>query len=558
MDPSESAQHESTSQAAESKTPSSVSNPEETTSKSSSGSKGLGNVGIVGGATILSRILGLIRDMVFVSLFSRVATDAFAVAFTIPNMLRRLLAEGIISTAFIPVFTSLEQKSKEEQEKTYGAVLGSFFAVLLVVTAAGMFLSPWLAKMFAPGFTDDRLALASYLLGLMFPFLFLVGLASFWVAILNTKKHFAAPALGPVMLNIGIISCAFLLSHFFKGDRAIAAMGIGVLAGGVLQLLLQVFTLTKLNVRIRPTWNPTHPVNREIMLLMAPTLLGLGVYQINMMVSRQLASFLAKGSVTYLYISDRLMELPLGVIAVAFATVNLPTLSRQADAQDWPEFRTTIISGIRNVLFFCVPAALGLLALRRPVIALLFERNKFTYEQVLLCAHIFIPATLGLIFIAILRNLTPSFYAYRDTKTPVKIAFVSLLVNAALSGLFAFLLGMQAQGLTLANACSAIVAVVLSFMLLNKRLNFKASEFSFIWELFPKLLAAGGVMAGLLILGESMVDWKTLNTLWRAALLGGMIAVGSGVYFVLIWKLKVKEGQFFFQKLGRVAGKFKR
>lgn len=535
--------------------PSDVTATPQTTSDDSGKKAGLRAVGIIGIATILSRILGLARDMVFAGLFSKTATDAFAIAFTIPNILRRLLAEGIISTAFIPVFSSIEKEDEDTRNNTYGAVLGTFLLVLVVVTIGGVLLSPWLTRLFAPGFKGAKLELTIFLTGLMFPFLFLVGLASFWIAILHTKKHFTAPALGPVTLNIGIIGCALGLAHFFPGNRAITAMAIGVLIGGSLQLVLQVITLTKMGQRVRPRWEPSHPAIKEISLLMAPTLLGMGVYQVNMMVSRQLGSLLPSGSITYLYLSDRLMELPLGVIAVAFATVNLPTLSRQADDENWDDFRDTLVSGLRNVMFFCIPAAFGLFALREPVIATLFERGRFTYTDVLNCSHVVIPAAFGLIFVAALRNLSPGFYAFKDTKTPVKIAAFSLVTNIALSGLFAFLLGMQAQGLTLANACSALLSVALSLYLLDKRLTFHTEEWSQLTFLIPRLLVSGAIMGTVLWFASSWLPWKSMSIFLRLPSLGALVVAGASIYFFLTWQLKLKETELFVGKLKRITRK---
>lgn len=509
----------------------------------------LRSIGIVSAATMLSRVLGLIRDMVFGALFSRFATDAFSIAFVLPNLLRRLLAEGILSTAFIPVFTGYEDKTEQEKREAYGAVFVMFFLVLLLVTVLGILLAPWLVHLFAPGFQASKRMFTIELTQWMFPFIFLVGITSFWVALLHIKRHFATPALGPVMLNLGIISCALSLRWLFPASQAIKAMAIGVLVGGVLQLILQIWALQKQHISIIPNWKPSHPAIREVALLMAPTLLGLGVYQLNLLISRALASLLPAGSVTYIYYSDRLMELPLGVIAVAFATVNLPTLAAKAEAQQWDDFHKTMVSGIRGVLFLCVPAAFGLFMLREPIIMTLFQRGKFSYLDTMQTVHVFAPAAFGLIFAGMLRNLTPAFYAVKDTRTPVLIAFVSLILNASLAGLLGFALGLNAMGLTLANACSTLGSVLLSLYLLQKKLPY--SFFINVPKISAPLLAASGLMALALWPAVHSFSWNQIGTMARLLWLGALVAGGGAVFVIVAWLLRVEELQHFASKLTR-------
>ena len=506
-------------------------------------------VGIVSTATMLSRVLGLVRDMVFGALFSRFATDAFSIAFVLPNLLRRLLAEGIISTAFIPVFTGYEKKSEEEKREAYGAVFVIFFLVLVLVTVLGILLAPLLVQLFAPGFHAGKRLFTIELTQLMFPFIFLVGITSFWVALLHIKHHFTAPALGPVLLNIGIITCALGLRWLFPASQAIKAMALGVLVGGVLQLVLQIWTLQRKHITFTPIWKPSHPAIGEVATLMAPTLLGLGVYQINLLVSRALASLLPAGSVTYIYYSDRLMELPLGVIAVAFATVNLPTLAAKAEAKHWDDFHSTMTSGIRGVLFLCIPAAFGLFMLREPIIMTLFQRGKFTYLDTMQTVHVFAPAAFGLIFAGMLRNLTPAFYAVKDTKTPVFIAFISLALNASFAGLFGFALGLNAMGLTLANACSTLGSVALSLYLLRRKLPYSFSIN--VPKISMPLLAASGLMTLALWPAVQTFSWNQLTTLTRLFWLGVIVAGGGTVFLAAAWGLKIKEMQQVTRKITR-------
>ncbi len=496
-------------------------------------------IGIVSGATMLSRILGLVRDMVFGALFSRFATDAFSIAFLIPNLLRRLLAEGIISTAFIPVFTGYEDKSEEERQRAYGAVFVVFFITLLGITVLGILLSPWIVRLFASGFSAGKLALTVKLTQWMFPFIFLVSLTSFWVGLLHIRRHFAAPALGPVLLNVGIISCALGLRFLFPQSRIIMAMALGVLLGGVFQLALQVWAARREAITIFPHWDPKHPAIREVVYLMAPTLIGLGVYQLNLLISSSLASFLPTGSVTYIYYSNRLMELPLGVIAVAFATVTLPTLASKAESKEWDSFHKTLEQGIRGVMFLCIPAAFGLFVLREPIIMLLFQRGRFVQADTIATAQVFMPAAFGLIFAGMLRNLTPAFYAVKDTRTPVRIAIISLVLNASLSLLFGFILDMKATGLTLANTCSTIGSMLLSVYYLRHKLPY-SFELS-LGKLSIPLLIGAGAMTAALWPASTMFNWQTMSLLPRIGVLTGLIALGGSLFLGLSWVLGVQE-----------------
>lgn len=498
---------------------------------------------------MLSRMLGLIRDIVFGALFSRFATDAFSIAFLIPNLLRRLLAEGIISTAFIPVFTGYQQQSETEKQRAYGAVLVVFSMVLLAATVVGIIISPWLVPLFASGFTAPKLQLTIELTQLMFPFLFLVGLTSFWTALLHIRRHFTAPALGPVFLNLGIIGCAVSLRFLFPESRTILAMAWGVLVGGILQLVLQIWMARREHVVMQPHWAPKHPAVQEVTGLMMPTLLGLGVYQLNLLISNSLASYLPTGSVTYIYYSNRLMELPLGVFAVAFATVNLPTLATQAENKAWEDFQQTMERGMRGVLFLCIPAAFGLFLLREPIITILFQHGRFVAADTLATAQVFGPAAFGLIFAGMLRNLTPAFYAIKDTRTPVKIAVISLVLNASLSVFFGFVLRWQATGLTLANTCSTLGSVVVSLYYMQR--TFPYSFRLPWWDISRPLLLVSGVMALVLWGGMRPFSWQSQAWWMRVVGLSGLIALGGVTFALGAWWLKIPEMTKLIGKLRR-------
>ncbi len=507
------------------------------------------SVGIVGLATMLSRVAGLARDMIFAALFDRRATDAFFLAFTLPNLLRRLLAEGILSTAFVPVFSGYQEKSEQEQRKAYSAVFTLFVLVLACVTVLCVWAAPWLVKLFAPGFVGEKLQLTIYLTRIVFPFLFLAGVSAFWFGLLHTRGHFAAPALGPVMLNLGMIACALSARWIFPESIAVTAMAVGVLVGGILQWMLQVVAWWRLGIRFGWSWQPKHPAIQEILLLMGPTLIGLGIYQLNLLVSRAFASFLPEGAMTYLYYSDRLTELPLGVIAVAFATVNLPALAARAEKSDWDGFRDVFGFGIRGVIFVCLPAAVGLFVLRKPIVSLLFERGHFTHYDVAECAHIFAPAACGLLFVAMLRNITPGFYALKDTRTPVKIAFLSFVLNAALSWVFAFGFRWEAFGLTLANAATALISVVLSLVALRRRLG-ELPMLGF-WKLAGQVSLASAGMALVLSVGLWWEPYRSLGMVTRLVWMTGVIGLGGGLFLCLAVLFRIPELQRATEKIRR-------
>ncbi len=427
------------------------------------------HIGTVSGLTLVSRLSGLVRDMVFAGLFGAgFAADAFNIAFTIPNIFRRFLAEGAMSIAFVPVFTEYRTThSFEENRRLYDVTLTTFTTILIFVTTAGIVFSPYILKLFAPGFGATKFALAVYLNRLLFPYLFFVGLTALFTGILNTHRHFAAPAAAPILLNAAIIGCALTLSGMVSPP--ITAMAIGVLAGGLLGLLLQVPFLLRRGIRPRPRIEFGHPAVAKMMRLMGPALFGVAVYQVNILVSRALASLLPEGSVTYIYYSDRFLELPLGVFAVAVATVALPSLSEHASAERLDRLKETLGFALRLTLLVCIPAMVWMAICRRPIIATLLERGRFGMSDTLATAHVFLFASLGIWAIAGIRNLVPAFYSLKDTRTPVAIAFAAFLLNAGLGVLLMWPMG--PAGLTLANSISATMDCLLLVYFLRRKIG---------------------------------------------------------------------------------------
>jgi putative peptidoglycan lipid II flippase len=504
------------------------------------------HAGTVSGLTLLSRVAGLVRDMVFAFLFGAGrAADAFNIAFTIPNVFRRLLAEGALSIAFVPVFTEYKAtRSEEESRHLYNVTFTLFLIVLAVMTVVGVAASPALVRLFAPGFEDDKFALTVFLNRLVFPYLFFIGLTSLMIGILHTHRHFAAPAAAPVLLNAAIISAALLLSGVV--EPPITAMAIGVLVGGLLEVLLQLPFVRLKGVRLRLRWDPAHRAVKKMLTLMGPAAFGIAVYQINILVSRALASLLPEGSVTYIYYSDRFLELPLGVFAVAVATVALPSLSEHASLKQMDKLKETLSFALRLTMFVCIPAMVWMAVCREPLIATLLQRGAFSHQDTLATCQVFLMASLGIWAVAGIRNLVPAFYAQKDVKTPVAIAFVAFLTNAG-AGLI-LMWPMGPAGLTLANTISSTLNVVLLCVYLRRKIGPLGGRviLGSVWRVTAASLCAGAAAFPFTRLGL----WTQTGHLGSKVLylsLAGLCGVAA--FFLAAAILRVPELAVFFQRL---------
>ena len=506
------------------------------------------HAGTVSGLTLLSRVAGLVRDMVFAFLFGAGrAADAFNIAFTIPNVFRRLLAEGALSIAFVPVFTEYKStRTEEESRHLYNVTYTLFLIILVVVTLAGVAASSPLVRLFAPGFEADKFELTVYLTRLVFPYIFFIGFTSLLIGILNTHRHFAAPAAAPVLLNAAIIAAALLLSGVV--EPPITAMAIGVLAGGLLEVLLQLPFIRLKGIRLRFRWDPGHPAVKKMLKLMGPAVFGIAVYQINILVSRALASLLPEGSVTYIYYSNRFLELPLGVFAVAVATVALPSLAEHASLKQMDKLKETLGFAMRLTMFVCIPAMVWMAVCREPLISALLQRGAFSHQDTLATSYVFLMASLGIWAVAGIRNLVPAFYAQNDVKTPVIIAFVSFVVNAG-AGL-ALMWPMGPAGLALANTISAAVNVVLLWIYLRKKIGSLGgkSMLASIWR-----VTAASLCAGAAAFPFSTQDvWALDGHLGSKVLWLGLAGLcGMTAFFVVAAILRVPELSVFFKRLRR-------
>lgn len=497
----------------------------------------------VGSNTFLSRVLGFVRDLVVARIFGADAgTDAFFVAFKIPNFMRRLFAEGAFSMAFVPVLNEYKEKRGFEALRSYvDAVAGTLGAVLLVITVLGVLGAPLVILIFAPGFGRDaqQLALATEMLRLTFPYLLFLSLTAFAGGILNTYERFGIPAFTPVLLNVVMILCAVYLAPLM--ERPIVALAWGVFIGGIVQLLFQIPFLRRLRLLPRPRLAPRDPGVRKTLRLMVPALVGVSVGQISLLLDTLLASFLVTGSISWLYYSDRLMEFPLGILAVALGTVILPRLSQRHSADDPVAFSRTLDWALRWVLLLGVPSAVGLLVLAGPMIATLFHSSEFGAADVEKARLSLMAYALGLVGFMGIKVLAPGYYARQDMKTPVRIAIVALLVNMVLDLILMFPFGHAG----LASA-TTIAAVTNAGLLLRGLLAERVLRPAPLWRpLLLKALTANSIMGVVIGLGVGpTADWIALaadERLWRLPL---WILIGGTVYAGALLALGVRPRLF--------------
>jgi putative peptidoglycan lipid II flippase len=381
--------------------------------------------------TMISRVLGLARDISITHVFGvSAATDAFVIAFRIPNFMRRLFAEGSFSTAFVPVFTEVkETRPREELRELTARVTGTLGGVLLVIVALGLIFAPQVATGFAPGALDEphKFDLTIKLLRLTFPYLLFVSLTALCGGVLNSFSKFALPALAPVILNLCLIAGALWWSRYLAVP--IEALGWAVLAAGLLQLLFLLPSVRRLGLLAWPRWGWSHPPVKKIMRLMLPTLFGSSVAQINLLLDTVVASLLITGSQTWLYQATRFLELPLGVFGVALGTVILPALSRHHVTADREGFSRSLDWGLRTTLLIAMPAMCGLLLLAEPMVAAAFQNGNFTAFDSHMTAIAIVGMGCGVPAIALTRTLLPAFYSRQDTRTPVRAGVIALVVN---------------------------------------------------------------------------------------------------------------------------------
>lgn len=497
----------------------------------------------VGSATILSRILGFIRDVVLAKVFGASGeTDAFFLAFKIPNFMRRLFAEGSFSLAFVPVLSEYKASGdRAALRDLVDHVTGTLASVLLILTAIGVIAAPLVLSIFAPGWLADgrpEFDLSAGMLRITFPYILLISLTALSGGILNTFERFLIPALTPVLLNISLIAAALLLTEHMQVP--VTALAWGVLAAGIAQLLLQIPALVRLGLMPRPRWGWRHSGVRRILKLMIPTLIGSSVAQVNLLFDSVIATFLVSGSVSWLYYSDRLLEFPLGVLGIALATVILPNLSQKHARASTAEFSATLDWALRLAVIVTVPAAVGLIMLAGPILITLFQYDAFQPDDVRMSSYSLIAYSAGLPAFIAVKVLAPGYYARQDTKTPVKIAIAAMVTNMLLNLAFVgALLGYgfagPHAGLALASAVAAYLNAGLLYRGLRKQQVYVPDRG---WvRVWLAVVLACVVMGGLLLfMTQDIESWFQASAILRVKKLALAILFGV-IVFVFVGML---------------------
>jgi putative peptidoglycan lipid II flippase len=497
----------------------------------------------VSGMTLLSRVLGFVRDFVIAHGFGAgPATDAFLVAFRLPNLLRRMFAEGAFSQAFVPILAEYRTQRGDEATKTLvDRVAGVLFMCLIGITLLGMIGAPWLIAVSAPGFAADpsKFALTVELTRITFPYILFMSLVALSAGILNTWSRFALPAFTPVMLNLSFIGMALFAAPFF--DPPIFALAWAVIIGGALQLAIQIPALKQIGMlpSFKPIWRDEGV--QRVLKLMAPAVLGVSAAQISLLINTIFASFLAAGSVSWLYFADRLMEFPAGLLGVALGTILLPSLSRSHSSDNPKEFSALLDWGLRLTLLLTLPASLALAILGVPLIATLFQHGMFTAVDVLQTSDALAAYAVGLTGLILVKVLAPGFYARQDIRTPVKIALITLaltqVMNVALVG------WLKHAGLALSIGIASCINAGLLWYKLRKLDIYIPSPG---WPLFLfKLVIALLALSVLMRKGMgSELGWLVMNTPDRALWLGALVVGCSTAYFGVLWILGFRLSDF--------------
>lgn len=496
---------------------------------------------IVGAMTLISRVLGFVRDMLLAILFGASAgMDAFLVAFKIPNFLRRLFAEGAFAQSFVPVLAQTRGEGDHADVRTLvSEVAGTLAGVLFVLSLIGVFAAPVIMLIFAPGFTaePDKFALAVALLRITFPYLLFIALTALAASVLNTYGRFAIPALAPALLNLCMIAAALWLAPYF--DEPVFALAIGVFVAGLAQLLVQWPLLRRLDLLPRPRWGWKSPRVRRIMQLMLPIIFGSSVAQVALLLDTILASLLVTGSVSWLYYSDRLMEFPLGIFTIAIATVILPSLSRQHAGQDAAGFSRTLDWALELVLLVCLPSAIGLFMLAGPLLTTLFQYAAFTPHDVLMSRYSLMAYAFGLIGFSLVKIAAPGYFSRQDTRTPVRIGIIALSC-----GMLFNLTGVMLARSFDWTAPHAILATGTSLAaFLNAGLMLRGLRRQGAWRSQTAWARQGGQLLLANLVLATVLWWATPPLTWwfeadlgnRAGRLGLIIGAAALAYFAALY-----------------------
>lgn len=492
---------------------------------------------VITAMTFLSRILGLVRDIVIARLFGASASsDVFFVAFKIPNLLRRLFAEGAFSAAFVPILAKSKAQDNHEQTLVLINHIGSFLLkVLMIITLIAIIIAPLIVFIFAFGFyaQPEKFNLTTDMLRITFPYLLLISLVAFSGAILNVHHRFAVPAFTPVLLNVSLILSAIFLAEYF--EQPIMALAIGVLIGGIVQLLFQIPFLKKINclpkLSLKKSKKP-HPAILTLKNRMLPAMFGVSVGQINLLIDTIIASFLITGSISWLYYSDRLLELPLALVGLALATVSLSKLSHHFANNNSSQFKATLNKGLSLALIFGVPAMLGLIFLAEPLIVTLFQYENFSAYDAHQSSLSLMAYGLGLLTLIFVKIFAPAFYAMGDTKTPMKIGVVAMLSNVIFNLILVNYLAHV--GLALATSLSAFINAGLLYYFLHKKSIYTLPKQFYL--LSAKVILSGFIMSIFLVNTGVNIDTYLQADVWtRIINISQTIALSAVVYFLVFW-----------------------
>lgn len=500
--------------------------------------------------TMISRILGLVRDVIVANLMGAgAAADVFFFANKIPNFLRRLFAEGAFAQAFVPVLTEYQQTGdKQKVQQLIASVSGTLGVLVTIVTLFGVIGSPLITILFGAGWFVDwlndgpdahKFELASFMLKITFPYLWFITFTALSGAILNTLGKFAVAAFTPVFLNIAIIGAALFISPHLEQPEV--GLAIGVFIGGAIQFLFQIPFLAKQKMLVKPRWGWRDPGVTKIRKLMIPAMFGVSVSQINLLFDTFIASFLMTGSISWLYYSDRLLEFPLGLFGIAIATVILPALSRTHSAKSDTQFKQTMDWGVRVVLLLGTPAMMGMIVLASPMLKVLFMRGEFGADDVSMASMSLMAYGSGLLSFMLIKVLAPGYYARQDTRTPVKFGIVAMISNMGFNIILAIPFGYV--GLALATAGSATLNAGLLYWGLHKEGVYKINADT--GKVIAKLFLSAGFMAGLIqYANPDMTQWYAWGLLDSGLCLLGLIGLAAISYFMALLVLGLRPRHF--------------
>lgn len=497
----------------------------------------------VSSMTLLSRVLGFIRDAIVARVFGAgFATDAFFTAFKLPNLLRRIFAEGAFSQAFVPILAEYKTQRGEAETRTLLAnVTGILAIALTVVTIAGMLAAPWIIYGTAPGFAanPEKFALTVELLRITFPYILFISLASLAGSVLNTYSQFSIPAFTPTLLNISFIACSLLLAPYFHPPVLVLAWAVFI--GGILQLGFQLPYLAKIGMLPKPSFNWRDSGVQRILRKMGPAIFGVSVSQISLVINTIFASFLVSGSVSWMYYADRLMEFPTGILGVALGTILLPSLSKHHSDKSTEQYSQLLDWGLRLSFLLSLPAAAALAVLSGPLIATLFQYGKFSAHDLQMTQQALVAYSIGLMGLIQVKILAPGFYARQDVKTPVKIGIVSLVSTQLLN--LVFIWQLKHAGLALAIGLGSCINAGLLYLSLRRQQIYMPLPG---WRAFLlKIALATTLMSlGLWFAAEWIGHWDKDGMLLRTGRLSMVVGAGVATYFGSLLAMGIRPRDF--------------